>query len=122
MLIALPSFKFLSTSFEEAAADLIESELHFLKLDKKGIAQYVKDYSRYKNKGYKLSVRGYAILGVKASKSGKVNQLVSNYLLSTDFFMNKMDEGRVINYVGIYDPYQRPCAHPFSHTQYAEAT
>lgn len=45
-------------------------------------------------------------------------RLVGDFLLSTDFFMNKMDEKRKINYLGLYDPYLKPCGNPFSHIYY----
>lgn len=116
-IIALPSFKFLSTSFEEAAMSLIENELNFLSLDKDGLRKFVQDYAKNKNKSFKLSVRSYSLLGINPKQSGKVNQIISTYLLSTDFFMNQMDEKRTIRYVALYNPYTRPCANPFSHLQ-----
>jgi hypothetical protein len=63
-------------------------------------------------------MRGYSFFGINASQSGKVNQLLTAYLLSTDFFTNKMDESKTIKYVGLYNPYTRPCAHPFSNNVY----
>jgi hypothetical protein len=116
---ALTSFKFISTSYEEAAVTIIEKELSFLKLEREGIEKFIADYSKTKNSGYRLAIRGYSFFGVKASQSGKVNQLVTGYLLSTNFFVNKMDEKREVKYVALYDPYARPCSHPFSHIHYA---
>jgi hypothetical protein len=65
-------------------------------------------------------MKGYSLFGINSAKSGKVHQLVSAYLLSSDFFQNKMDETRIVKYVGLYDPYTRPCSHPFSHVHYTE--
>jgi hypothetical protein len=45
-------------------------------------------------------------------------RLVGDFLLSTDFFINKMDTKRKIKYIGLYDPYLRPCANPFSNLYY----
>lgn len=117
---AATSFSFLSTSFEDAATGLIRSELHFLKLDPEGLERFVKDYASNKDSTYHLTMRGYSFLGIGANQSGKVNQLLTAYLLSTDFFMNKMDESKTVKYVGLYDPYKRPCAHPFSNNFYPE--
>jgi hypothetical protein len=119
LVAAITSFKFISTSYEEAAVELIEEELSFLKLDREGVRKFAADYSKTKNSSYRLTIRGYAFFGVKAAQSGKVNQLVSGYLLSTDFFTNGRDETRQVKYVGLYDPYSRPCSHPFSHVHYS---
>lgn len=117
---AVTSFKFITTSFESAAAAMIKRELGFLKLDEEGVERFVREYAKTKDTKYRLAMRGYSFVGIKHTYSGKVNQLLSNYLLSTDFFMNNMDETKVVKYVGLYDPYQRPCAHPFSHLHYQQ--
>ena len=116
-LVAVFSLKFFTTSFEDAAAAVIRNELSFLKLDVAGVSQFVRDYSARRDMNYKLAVKGYSLLKISASNSGKIHQLVSNYLLSTDFFQHNMDESRTLQYVGLYDPYKRACAHPFSHLQ-----
>lgn len=116
--VAILSFSFARSSFEEAAAGVIYKELSFLKLDPEGVAKFAADFSKSKDSSYRLIVKGYALLGIGSSRSGKVNQLVSSYLLSTDFFANGMDERNTVRYVGLYNPYTRPCAHPFSHVHY----
>jgi hypothetical protein len=45
-------------------------------------------------------------------------RIVGDFLLATDFFVNKMDDKRAIKYVGLYDPYLRPCQNPFSNLNY----
>jgi hypothetical protein len=115
---AILSFTFVSYDFETVATRLITKELSFLRLDRAGVARFVSDYSKNKNTSYRLIVKGYSLLGIRSSQSGKIRQLVSSYLLSTDFFANRMDEQRTVRYVGLYDPYTRPCAHPFSHVHY----
>lgn len=42
------------------------------------------------------------------------DNVVSNYLLSTDFFFNSANEQRAVSYISFYDPYTRPCGNPFS--------
>lgn len=45
--------------------------------------------------------------------------IVGRFLLSTDFFINKMDESKNITYIGIiYSPYKTPCSNPFSASFY----
>lgn len=115
---AITGFKFITTSFEDAAIDLIRDELGFLKLDPDGVVKFVKEFSKNKDSHYRLTMRGYSFIGIDSSRSGKIGQMLTAYLLSTDFFMNNMDESKTVKYVGLYDPYMRPCAHPFSHFQY----
>ena len=43
------------------------------------------------------------------------NQIVGTFLLSTDFFTNKMDEKKPVVYSGrIWGPYSMSCMNPFS--------
>ena len=115
---ALASARILTTSFEHSVESLICKELGFLKLDPAGVRQFAAAYSTSKDRYYKLTIKAYNFLGIESSRSGLVHQLVSDYLLSTDFFMNKMDESRVIKHIGLYNPYMRRCAHPFSNAYY----
>ncbi len=46
------------------------------------------------------------------------SQVVGNFLLSTSFFMNKMDMHKKISFTGLYDPYLKPCSNPFSNLYY----
>lgn len=48
------------------------------------------------------------------------NQITGQFLLSTDFFLNKMDTAQPIAYLGFYNPYKQPCYHPFSVNYYHE--
>lgn len=117
---ALTSARFLTTSFEQSAEALIKRELSFLRLDEDGLKKFVADYSASKDRTYKRMVKGYGLIGLGTAQSGKIHQLVSQYLLSTDFFHNKMDESRIVKYIALYNPYTSPCAHPFSAAQYLE--
>lgn len=114
-IMALGLARFQNLSFEDAAEGLIIKELNFLKLEPSGVRNFVRDYGKSKNRRYKFTVKGYSLVGITSSQSGKIHQLVTNYLLSTDFFSNNMDQSRVIHYVRLYDPYLRPCTHPFAH-------
>lgn len=120
-IAAVASGKFLTTTFESSVAGLIRDELGFLRLDEEGLNKFANDYSRTASRKFKIIVKGYNLLGIGASKSGKVHHIVSTYLLSSDFFINKMHEKRVIKYIALFDPYLRPCAHPFSYFQNKEA-
>lgn len=114
-IAALVSLRLFTTTFERAAREIILSDLNFLKLDDKGVRDFVAAYAKEKSSNYKWAVKGYQLLGIGSSHSGKIHQMVTSYLLSTDFFRRGMDESKVVKYVGLYDPYTRPCLHPFNH-------
>lgn len=48
------------------------------------------------------------------------NKIVMTFLLSTNFFMDKMDESKKVHFTNLYDPYQIPCSNPFSNIFYPE--
>jgi hypothetical protein len=48
------------------------------------------------------------------------SRIVGDFLLSTDFFINKMDPKKPVKYVNVYDPYQKPCSNPFSNLFYPD--
>lgn len=43
------------------------------------------------------------------------DNVVSKYLLSTDFFLHGADESRPIKYLSFYDPRLAACRNPFAH-------
>ena len=46
------------------------------------------------------------------------SKLVGTFLLSTDFFLNRMDVSKPIRYNVLFDPYFYPCSNPFSNLYY----
>jgi hypothetical protein len=47
-------------------------------------------------------------------------QITGHFLLSTDFFLSKMDSTKPVTYIGFYNPYKQPCFSPFSSNFYRE--
>lgn len=43
------------------------------------------------------------------------DNVVTKYLLSTDFFFHGADESREVKYLSFYDPATAPCRNPFAH-------
>ncbi|KAA3436784.1 twin-arginine translocation signal domain-containing protein [Rufibacter hautae] len=125
-LVALPSLGFMSTSIKDAAVGIITKELSYLKLDKKGVEQFVDDYFKghYINSSLKtqINLKSCYYLGVDANESRLLSKLVHNYLTSTDFFLNKMDESKTVKYIGVNKSYKMPCSNPFSSFYYPPAT
>lgn len=42
------------------------------------------------------------------------SHVVGTFLLSTDYFQNKMQAGKPVQYLAFYNPYKSACASPFS--------
>lgn len=117
-LIAIPGLSYMSVSYAEAARGLILNELDYLKLDEAGINQFVQDYTTDKTDNYRIKIRSLYLINAKADQYQVVDELVKDYLLSTDFFRNKMNERKAVKYQGLYNPYKMPCANPFSSIYY----
>lgn len=121
-LSAIPGVWFLRKDAREAAIHLILSELSYLKLDKKGVEAFADDYViAHKSSLFKNEVKVVDILGLSASRLGHTEILVKDYLLSSTFFRNKMDETRLVEYTGVvYNPFKVACSNPFSFIYYPE--
>lgn len=63
---------------------------------------------------------GMFTLPYRANYNDYRNKIVMTFLLSTNFFMNKMDESKKVHFTDLYDPYQIPCSNPFSNIFYPE--
>ena len=127
-VVALPAIGFSSnTFFKQAIASIVQRELHYLKLDEQGVKKFVDDFADEINAGalsraqkIKMKVGTEYLVPGSIDKSQVTDRIVTLYLLSSDFFMNKMDEKRTVKYVGMYDTYKRACSNPFSHTYYPQ--
>jgi len=49
------------------------------------------------------------------------SKIVGTFLLSTNFFKNKMDPNKPVKYEYLFDPYKYPCSNPFSNLYYPQA-
>lgn len=58
-------------------------------------------------------VTPYPLLSIGSSLVRLENNIVSNFLLATDFFDNGADPDRPLLYTGLHDPYRRPCRRIF---------
>lgn len=119
-LLLLPSIGLLSTSVNKATVGIIMKELDYLKLDKTGVEKYVEDYYKLVHLNFfsQMKWKFFYFLKIDAENSNSIKDVVSYYLLSTDFFYNKMDESQEVKYLGFYNPYKTPCGRPFSFVFY----
>lgn len=123
--VAVPSISVYSASLEEATAGIILNQFGYLKINREGLAQFVTDY--YKANGstsltMQLKTKFYYFFNVDPDRSKLVKDLATSYLLSTDFFQNRMDESKEVKYLGWRDPHKAPCANPFSFLYYPPAS
>lgn len=118
-IAAIPGFLYTTTSLKDAVTGIITNELGYLKLDKAGVDRFADDYLKtVYSQSTPLKLKTYYFLGRKAEQSWLINDVVSRYLLSSDYFLNKMDEGKIVKYTTLYNPYLNPCSNPFSSLYY----
>ena len=117
MVAIPPSLYFVSPGIKKYAARLIEKELSYLKLDKAGVSNYIKDYFKNGSNNVMANVKWKVLYYSRSdsNNSNNINDLLRYYLLSTDFFLNQMDVSKPVNYIGIFDPYKSPIANPYSY-------
>ena len=132
LLITIPAGVILVIPFETVVGKILHKQLGYLNLNEEAINSFVKDikasdYYNKKNFGWQkqLFVRGFYLIDFswlplpgKDRYQRYCTFFVSDFLLSTDFFLNKMDESKEVNYLVLYEPYKRPCVNPFSNLFY----
>jgi hypothetical protein len=119
--IAIPaSAYFLSSTVKEYAVLLIKREFHYLKLEEGSVEKYVNDYFQYPSNNLmeKLKWKAMYYLNIRPDKANSYFELLKYYLLSSDFFINKADETKIVKYLGLYSPYKSPVPNPFSFVLY----
>lgn len=104
--------------------------LPFLQHQPKGLQQFCQDFYtqnpfRWTNNQWKLlatfqSMKRFQLLLPAKDKFAQYrNMMVEKYLLSTNFFYNRMDESKPVEYSGfIMGPYSTPCVNPFAFPAY----
>lgn len=116
--------------FETVVIKILKKDLSYLKIKESDMQRFLDDarssgyWDRMK---FEKNKRAFIILYHFLPKIGlpyefKYFQLratiVGNFLLSTDFFTNKMNEDADVSYVALYDPERNACQNPFSHIFY----
>lgn len=107
---------------------IVKRELNYLKIDPKGLAQFSDDYIRFieqfsmlGEQKFRLNIAGEYMFNKNAQNSTVVEGIVKRFLLSTDFFTNRMDESKLVKYQGLHDKNKAACFNPFSHMYYPQA-
>jgi hypothetical protein len=110
-------------------ASILRRRLGFLKLDEKGVHAFAKDQTdaafhkkipTWNRMRYHLLAaaapsykRFFRSVDTRSRLARLEDNLVSTYLLSSDYFLNGADESQTVNYLAYYDPL-RPCQNPFA--------
>lgn len=117
MVAIPPSLYFLSPKTKEYAINLIKAELSYLKLEPVGLNNYIDDYFKNTSNDIMSNIRWkiFYYLNFDSNKSNIINDLLKNYLLSSDFFLNQMDVSKTVNYLGMFNPYTSPIPNPYSY-------
>ena len=124
-LLGAGGWRFFRAHDEEAILMVLRKRLDYLKMDPAGMRAFATDLaSRRLLSSTRLrlmmsfgpwyrraDLNGQGFLAV-AIRHGE-ERIVSNYLLSSDFFINGADQTRVVKYLGFYDPLHA-CSNPFA--------
>jgi hypothetical protein len=103
---------------------VIRQQLPYLQFSEEMVAQFTQDYLQHHAKQLGISESAVQFLSsfedwlkvipLLKQQLGELEQQVArDFLLSTDFFQQGADVGSPVQYLGVYSPYLRPCAHPF---------
>lgn len=124
------SFSF--CSFDTVLSKIIKNDLSHLKINDQLIEKFVQEAKKENHwqrkffdwkKQYFMRI-GFLIVDFWQGfpyyykYSQYKSDLIGEFLLSTDFFMNQMDSSKEIKYIGLYSPYKRACSNPFSNLYY----
>jgi hypothetical protein len=116
--------------FETVVIKILRKDLQGFNMEEESFKKYVEDARGHRHwqkifidrKMKALTIFYFFLPDLKLPHQSKYlqmkNVLIGDFLLATDFFKNKMDEKRKIKYIGLFDPYQRPCSNPFSNVFY----
>jgi len=118
-------------SFESIIVKMLKNDLAGMRVNEGDYKKFMEEMQRtnfWKKNAFDWKRKSFLILYFFLPKIGLPYQfkyyqikgrIVGQFLLSTDFFLNKMDRNQPIKYIGLYDPYLRPCQNPFSNMHYA---
>jgi hypothetical protein len=123
LCIVPPSLYFIAPGTQEYALKLLKKELFYLKITPGSAEKYVTDYFQAVKNDMMSNLKWKTTyyLGLNYEKSDRIRELIKYFLLSTDFFINKTDESKPVNYLGLYSPYKSPVPNPYSFLIYPAA-
>ena len=126
LLGSYAAYKWFTGDATEVVLSILERRLGHLDLPDHAFAKFSNEYveskaphqeslSRLAVVSFPLRfVTPYGLLGAGHPLRRLENNVVTQFLLSTDFFQHGADETRRVNYVAFYDPVKTPCRNPFA--------
>jgi hypothetical protein len=124
-LVGAVGLRYGFSSDSAAIAKIIRKRLSYLRIDEAGLQQFAADGVRQKL-AKSLRVRTIDAMGdlyfhmtlsPQSRLGDKVrhteDRVVTQFLLSSDFFINNADKNRTVRYLGYYDP-MVACSNPFA--------
>lgn len=120
--------------FEKTVRKIIEKDTNTLKINKEEIDKFMvaarenKFWKRTYSFAHQQMIKWHYYIDNSAftlpyprNYEFYRGRIVAAFLLSTDFFENKMDASKPVRFTAFYDPYVRPCSNPFSNIFYPDS-
>ena len=120
MCVIPPSLYFIAPGLKKYATLVLKKELYYLKLEPKGVERYIEDYFNATGNNMVSTLKWKVLFYKNAGweNSSHISDLIKYYLLSSDFFINKTDESKLVNYLGLFNSYKSPFPNPYSYVLY----
>lgn len=120
MCIIPASFYFIGSGLKKYTILILKRELFYLKLEPEGASRFVDDYFKAIGNDMVSTLKWKILYYSNSSweKSDRIRDLIKYYLLSSDFFINKTDENKLVNYLGLFNSYKSPVPNPYSFVLY----
>lgn len=117
------SLYFIGSDLKKYVGLILKRELFYLKLEPEGLSFYIEDYFKAINNDTVSTLKWKILYYTKSNweKSDSIRDLIKYYLLSSDFFINKTDESKPVNYLGLFNSYKSPIPNPYSFVLYPPA-
>lgn len=120
MTLIPPTLYFLAPEVKIYAVNILKRELFYLKFQPKELEQYVEDYFQSSANDTLATLKWKVMYYLRLSyeDSDRIYTLIKYFLLSSDFFINKMDESKEVRYLGLFNSYLSPVPNPYSFVLY----
>jgi hypothetical protein len=121
----LIGWKFARSTDEAAIVKVLHKKLGYLKLDAEGVQRFARDLTASKTVSSArlriIDAAGPLYTGSRLTADNTLDngirhgedKVVTDFLLSSDFFKNGADQTRTVHYLGLYDP-MIACGNPFA--------
>ncbi|HEY9049718.1 MAG TPA: hypothetical protein VIN08_27660 [Ohtaekwangia sp.] len=127
-LLAIPAAiaAYLLLNFDKVVKRILIADTQSLKVPDEAIDRFLNEAKRehfwnkfsFSKKMFICVQHFFSSLGIKLKYHTKYVQyrsmITGQFLLSTDFFLNKMDPSKDVTYIGFFNPYKTGCSNPFS--------